>query len=167
MSSKKNICPVPFDQQPLNEYKALENSLLFFWSTKTLKDFISYLLIIFVSSLSISLLGEILLFGTKQLTIAKGIKSIFISTCLLEIILTRLLLGWSYVLKRLLSPTIFYEESGWYDGQIWIKPAENLTQDRLIGIYQLTPLVDRIKYSLYFGCILISIEILILLSIQR
>lgn len=167
MSSNKNTCPVPFDQQPLNEYKSLENSLLFFWSTKKLNHFITYLLIIFISSLSLSLLGEVLLFGAKQFTVFRGFKIIFISTCILEIILIRLLLGWSYVLKRLLSPAIFYEESGWYDGQIWIKPAESLTQDRLLGIYQLTPLVDRIKYSLCLGCIFISIEILILFSVQK
>ena len=59
----------------------------------------------------------------------------------------RLYLGWSYVVKRLLSATVFYEESGWYDGQIWIKTAENLTRDRLIGIYQIIPFLKRIKYT--------------------
>lgn len=32
--------------------------------------------------------------------------------------------GWSYVGDRLLSAVIPYEESGWYDGQMWVKPPE-------------------------------------------
>ena len=32
-----------------------------------------------------------------------------------------------------MEATVPYEESGWYDGQIWIKPPEILLQDRLIG----------------------------------
>ena len=32
--------------------------------------------------------------------------------------------GWSYVGDRLLSAVIPYEESGWYDGQMWVKPTE-------------------------------------------
>jgi len=59
----------------------------------------------------------------------------------------RLYLGWSYVIKRLLSSTIFYEESGWYDGQIWIKTAASLTRDRLIGLYEIIPFVNRMKYT--------------------
>ena len=32
--------------------------------------------------------------------------------------------GWSYVGDRLLSAVIPYEETGWYDGQMWVKPPE-------------------------------------------
>ena len=30
-----------------------------------------------------------------------------------------------------MEATVPYEESGWYDGQVWIKPPEILIQDRL------------------------------------
>lgn len=62
-------------------------------------------------------------------------------------IMMRLYLGWSYIVKRLLSATVFYEESGWYDGQVWIKNSDYLIQDRLIGLYQVIPFITRIKYS--------------------
>ncbi len=42
----------------------------------------------------------------------------------------------------------FYEESGWYDGQIWIKTPEMLTKDRLIGTYYVIPLLKRIKLTM-------------------
>jgi ABC-type uncharacterized transport system auxiliary subunit len=54
-------------------------------------------------------------------------------------------LGWSYVSDRLTSPTIFYEETGWYDGQNWSKPPEILTRDRLIVTYQVHPILQRLQ----------------------
>lgn len=35
-----------------------------------------------------------------------------------------ILQGWSYVGDRLLSAVVAYEETGWYDGQMWVKPPE-------------------------------------------
>jgi hypothetical protein len=40
---------------------------------------------------------------------------------------------------------ITYEESGWYDGQTWIKSKEMLVQDRLIGTYELLPKIEKLK----------------------
>jgi Conserved in the green lineage and diatoms 27 len=56
--------------------------------------------------------------------------NVILATFLLKVMLVRLYLGWSFVQKRLLSATLFYEESGWYDGQMWIKSVDTLMQDR-------------------------------------
>ncbi len=61
--------------------------------------------------------------------------------------LTRLYLGWLYVRDRLYSTTVFYEESGWYDGQTWIKPQEVLTRDRLIVTYDIKPILQRLQFT--------------------
>lgn len=58
---------------------------------------------------------------------------------------TRIHLGWSYIEKRLLNPTVEYEESGWYDGQVWVKPIKILKQDRLICSYKVYPVLKRLK----------------------
>jgi hypothetical protein len=65
-----------------------------------------------------------------------------------------LYLGWRYVRDRLWSPTIFYEESGWYDGQAWTKTPELLARDRLVVNYQLRPILTRLSRSL--GAIALS-----------
>ena len=44
--------------------------------------------------------------------------------------------GWSYVGGRLLSAAIPYEETGWYDGQTFVKPPPVLARDRLLGTYE-------------------------------
>jgi len=64
---------------------------------------------------------------------------------LLSLVLLHLYLGWSYISSRLSHSTVFYEESGWYDGQTWSKPLEVQTQDRLVVTYQVQPVLNRLK----------------------
>ena len=63
------------------------------------------------------------------------------------LVLVRLFLGWLYVRDRLYNPTVFYEESGWYDGQTWTKPEEVIMRDRLIVSYEIKPILQRLKFT--------------------
>ncbi|XP_039031777.1 uncharacterized protein LOC120166612 [Hibiscus syriacus] len=40
------------------------------------------------------------------------------------------------------------EETGWYDGQIWVKTAEVLARDRLLGSFTVKPVLIKLKYTL-------------------
>lgn len=59
-----------------------------------------------------------------------------------------LLSGWSHVKQRLDSAEIFYEESGWYDGQTWEKPEADLIKDRLLVTYEIKPVLTRLQKNL-------------------
>nr|YP_010850846.1 hypothetical protein Ycf36 [Lophurella mutabilis]WGH13597.1 hypothetical protein Ycf36 [Lophurella mutabilis] len=146
MFSTKSDCPVPFDQQPLNEYLALKESFLFSWSMSTNKSFIINLFYLFICLSVVFSIFFVLFTNTSDLGQFFLLDLIF-SNVVIFFLFIRLYLGWSYVVKRLMSATVFYEESGWYDGQVWIKTSDYLIQDRLIGIYQVTPSIIRIKYS--------------------
>ena len=56
--------------------------------------------------------------------------------------------SWDYVRNRLLSATIEYEETGWYDGQVYVKTPEMLAKDRLDGTYVCGPVVERCKRTM-------------------
>nr|YP_010198632.1 hypothetical protein LK037_pgp057 [Gracilaria pacifica]UAD87048.1 hypothetical protein [Gracilaria pacifica] len=158
MSISKKICPVPFDQQPLNEYFALKASWFFSWSTLSLDKYCIKLFTIFVF-IFIILMCSFVYIVSKTYSIWKlVILNIFIATFILLLIFVRLYLGWSYIVKRLISATIFYEESGWYDGQLWIKNPEALTQDRLVALYEVTPFLFRAKYGLIVSLALLFLE---------
>jgi hypothetical protein len=139
------ICPVPTEQQPLNEYQELQDSWFFGWVTLALRGYIMKL--VWVWGWSWLLAGPVAAasFAPQKyfwhfiLCGAAG-AGVFLALTLL-----RLYLGWSYVRDRLLQETIFYEESGWYDGQTWTKPPEILTRDRLIVSYQVQPILKRLK----------------------
>ena len=44
----------------------------------------------------------------------------------------RLLAAWYYLGQRLTGETLYFEESGWYDGFLQTKPADTLYSDRLL-----------------------------------
>lgn len=145
MCFSNNICPVPFDQQPLNEFYALKKSCFFSFFGFRLSKYIYRLF-----SLGISLVLLCTPFFIKSIKFSWKLfilDEFFCTILLLSLVLIRLYLGWSYIIARLFSATIFYEESGWYDGQIWIKTPEMLTKDRLIGTYYVLPLLYRIKWT--------------------
>nr|YP_009393541.1 hypothetical protein [Bostrychia simpliciuscula]ARW62103.1 hypothetical protein [Bostrychia simpliciuscula] len=141
----KSNCPVPFDQQPLNEYLELKKSWLFSWSSYKINKYIITIFCIFLFLfLFIGFLISYTFFNVFSIW-KLCILNFLICDVILFFVLMRVYLGWSYLIKRLMSAIIFYEESGWYDGQNWIKTSEYLIQDRLIGIYQIMPLISRIK----------------------
>jgi len=66
--------------------------------------------------------------------------------------------GWTWLGEdkthwQIISPNglrITLEESGWYDGRIWIKPPSILRHERLLYHYQLVPLITRLNKTLQF-----------------
>lgn len=160
MYCSKNACPVPFDQRPLNEFYALKHSCFFAFFGFELRTYLYSMFII--CSVLISLLTPLILvsieFSWSKFITNEFFCLIFIVTALL----TRLYLGWSYVITRLFSATVTYEESGWYDGQIWIKTPEILTKERLIGTYYVLPLLHRIKLTFVLLSILLFVYIFII-----
>lgn len=145
MESTVTVCPVPTEQQPINEYQELKDSWLFCWVTQDLGDYLKKLAVLWGISWMIAAplsaasfapgkyLGKFILCGG-------AIASVGVIFALL-----RLYLGWSYVRSRLSSSTVFYEESGWYDGQCWTKPEEILARDRFIVTYQIQPIFQRLQ----------------------
>ena len=136
-------CPVPREQQPTNEYIELSKSLFFSWP-KTKKSLIlvlikfwlgTFVIFVFISSGSIyfkvSLLKYILL-------------SFFSSLSVPILISIRLYLGWNHVFKRLTSERVEYEESGWHDGQIWIKPLVLKEKESLIASIEVKPILKNL-----------------------
>ncbi|KAG8642691.1 protein CONSERVED IN THE GREEN LINEAGE AND DIATOMS 27, chloroplastic isoform X3 [Manihot esculenta] len=80
---------------------------------------------------------------------------------LVSLIVLRIYLGWSYVGDRLLSAVVPYEESGWYDGQMWVKPPEVLARDRLLGSYKVKPVIKLLKQTLVgTGALLVTAVLL-------
>ena len=69
----------------------------------------------------------------------------FFSSLSLPFLLTvRLYLGWNHIFKRLSSEKVEYEESGWYDGQIWIKPVNLKEKETLIAFLEVKPILNNL-----------------------
>lgn len=140
---------VPADQRPANELAALKEEALYSWAQLSSVDFgvrLGGLWLMFfvflggpIASASFEPTREPLRF-----LLAGGAGALFA----VAVIVLRLYLGWSYVGNRLFSAVVPYEETGWYDGQLWVKPPEVLARDRLLGAYQVKPVMNRLKQTL-------------------
>jgi hypothetical protein len=145
--SSVSNCPVPTEQQPLNEYEELKNSWLFRDTTLRWQD---YLAKIFWSwSWSWLVAGPVAAasFSPQKHIVHFILCGSAAASVGVVLILVRLYLGWFYIRDRLYNATVFYEESGWYDGQTWTKPEEVLTRDRLIVTYEIKPILQRLKLT--------------------
>lgn len=143
--SSVKFCPVPTEQQPLNEYEQLKESWFFSWADLPLKEYCSKLCWsgFWVSWLIIPIAAASFPPHKKPFFFAfSGLIGIGLA---LSLLILRQYLGWYYVADRLSQEKVTYEESGWYDGQEWEKPPEILLRDRLIVSYQIQPLLQRLK----------------------
>ena len=136
-------CPVPKEQQPINEFIELSRSSIFSWpKTKKILIFtlIKFWIISFIVFLVISS-GSIYF---KTSTLKYVLISFFSSLSIPLLISIRLYLGWNHVFKRLTSEKVEYEESGWYDGQVWTKPLVLKEKESLIASIEVKPILKNL-----------------------
>tara|TARA_Y100001978_G_scaffold11268_1_gene9107 strand:+ start:274 stop:774 length:501 start_codon:yes stop_codon:yes gene_type:complete len=136
-------CPVPKEQQPTNEFLELSNSKLFALA-KTNKKFSIILITIWLIAFLIFL---VISSGSTYFDdyLLKYIFLSFFGSLSIPLLMTiRLLLGWRHIYKRLTSEIIEYEESGWYDGQIWIKPIQLKEKESLIASLEVKPILKNL-----------------------
>ena len=153
-------CPVPKEQQPTNEFLELSNSKIFSLA-KTKKNFSIILISIWLIAFLIFLVISSGSTFFKTYILKYILLSFFGSLSVPLLITIRLLLGWIHIYKRLTSEIIEYEESGWYDGQIWIKPIELKEKETLIASIEVKPILKNLKQVTAIIVSLILIGILI------
>ena len=136
-------CPVPREQQPTNEFIELSKSKIFSWP-KTKKSLILTLVKFWVGAFVLFLVissGSVY-FKTSLL---KYILLSFFSSLSIPLLITiRLYLGWNHIFKRLSSEKVEYEESGWYDGQVWEKPLVLREKEILIASIEVKPILRNL-----------------------
>lgn len=160
MMQASSPCPVPPEQRPLQEYEQLRQSWFFAWPTDRppLPGSLRLgraLLISWLLALAPSLLvasGSLALSRQPwRLALAAAVAAVVLPLLLL----LRQWLGWTYVHRRLVAEQVDYEESGWYDGQIWQKPAAWRQQDLLVARHQVQPVLARLIRSMAVALVLV------------
>lgn len=159
--STVNFCPVPLEQRPIHEYEQLKESWLFDWGILTIGKYsqkiawVGFWSGIFTVPLAISI------FSPTEVPFQFILCSLIGICCLIGLFLSRIYLGWNYVKNRLKSDRIFYEESGWYDGQTWLKPQAMLDRDRLVVSYEIEPILTRLRNTYGLLAAIVALSILI------
>jgi hypothetical protein len=150
-------CPVPHEQQPLNEYQELQQSWFFSWATRQGWSFWQPIVTIWAFSWFIA--GPIAAssFAPAKQALLFSIAATGGACVPVLLVLAQLYGGWRYVCNRLRRPVVPYEESGWYDGYSWQKPPEVLTRDRLLVTYEVQPVLRRLEQIFLGAAVFLSL----------
>jgi len=142
------LCPVPKEQRPFYEYIKRKDSSFLGWvglnETRYTNRFFLMLGTIFTLLLPITC--WFISFNSYPLQTL--LFNLLLSLSFQSLIYGYFFITWIYAGKRLVAAKVFYEESGWYDGRIWIKPPSILRHERLLYHYQLVPLITRLRKTL-------------------
>ena len=136
-------CPVPLEQQPTNEFIELSKSVIFSWP-KTKKSLIIVLFKFWIGTFILFLVISSGSIYFKKSILKYILLSFFSSLSIPFLISLRLYLGWNHVFKRLNSESVEYEESGWYDGQVWLKPLFLKERESLIASNEVKPILKNL-----------------------
>ena len=159
---KEPKCPVPVEQQPTNEFIELSKSTIFSWP-KTKKSLVIVLLKFWVGTFILFLVISSGSIYFKTSILKYILLSFFGSLSIPLLISIRLYLGWNHIFKRLNSERVEYEESGWYDGQVWIKPLVLKEKESLIASIEVKPIL---KILIQISSILFILALLGILLFQ-
>ncbi|MCP9790918.1 CGLD27 family protein [Vulcanococcus limneticus Candia 3F8] len=148
-------CPVPPAQRPLEQYRELAASWFFAWPHASFASLlrplaVSWLLLLPGAWLVAS--GSVALRHDPPRLVAAGAVAALVLPLLL---LTRQWLGWTSIQRRLVATAVEYEESGWYDGQVWEKPLAWREQDLLVATHQVRPVLERLQRALAIASVLL------------
>ena len=141
MSESK--CPVPKDQQPINEFIELSKSTIFSWP-KSIKSLTIILIKFWTATFLLFLLISSGSIYFKTSIIKYILLSLLSSLSIPFLISIRLYFGWNHVFKRLNSEKVEYEESGWYDGKVWEKPLKLKEKESLIALNEVKPILKNL-----------------------
>ena len=136
-------CPVTLEQQPTNEFIELSKSVIFSWP-KTKKSLIIVLFKFWIGTFILFLVISSGSIYFKKTILKYILLSFFSSLSIPFLISLRIYLGWNHVFKRLNSESVEYEESGWYDGQVWLKPLVLKERESLIASNEVKPILKNL-----------------------
>ena len=141
-------CPVPVEQQPLHQYEDVRDSWFYGWGHRPWWAYLRPLFWLWLLSWAVTGPMAAASFSPSRHPLAFGLSAGLGALILPTLALLQLYVGWAHVAGRLGQPTVSYEESGWYDGQLWVKPEEICQRDRLIVDYQVKPVLRRLRRTL-------------------
>jgi hypothetical protein len=144
-----DTCPVPMDQRPSSQLKEVAEGLVSGWGGLDGKSYALRLTILcgfFFTVIAYPIASET--YNPEIQWTEAHVAALLGSLVAVSAITLNIHNSWDYVRNRLLSATIEYEETGWYDGQVYVKTPEMLAKDRLDGTYVCGPAVARCKKTM-------------------
>jgi hypothetical protein len=156
-SDSSVACPVAPEQLPLEEYRQMERSWFFRWPARGALALARSLLLSWLVALPIGLIVASGSWSLRHHPPRLAVAALTVTLVLPLLLLVRQWLGWSRLHHRLSSERVEYEESGWYDGQVWEKPLAWRQRDLLVASHQVTPVLGRLRLGVVWILLLMGL----------
>jgi hypothetical protein len=150
-------CPVAPEQLPLEEYRQLERSWFFRWPARGTLALGRSLLSAWLLTLPLGLIVASGSWSLRHHPPRLAVAALTVTLVLPLLLLLRQWLGWSHLHRRLCSERVEYEESGWYDGQVWEKPLAWRQRDLLVASHQVGPVLGRLRQGILWILLLMGL----------
>lgn len=145
------------EQLPLEEYKQLEGSLFFRWPARGAGALARFLGVSWLLALPLGLMVASGSWSLKHHPQRLGAAALTFALVLPLLLLLRQWLGWTHLHRRLCAERVEYEESGWYDGQVWEKPLAWRQRDLLVARHQVGPVLLRLRGGILWILLLMGL----------
>ena len=158
------LCPVPEDQKPINEYISLRENSFTNWVSFSLSNYLRKLFSLFLNFFLFSLFfwNNIWLqtiFRSSNFFVSPfSLLSRFGEDCYqslsnsliwLLIYLFILLFRWKNLSFKFNQSRFIYEESSWFDSQVWEKPFSLLKNEKLMTSQRIEPILIRLTQTIF------------------
>ena len=140
------LCPVPETQKPINEYIALKENFLTNWTTLKKENYYKKIINLYILFSSVSFIFTFpnISFSGKNF-FNYLIVNLLITNSFLLILFLTLYVNWYQIKSRFDVSRLVYEESYWYDTQIWEKPFLLIKNDKLLKTQKIQPIIQRLS----------------------
>ncbi|KHN17226.1 Hypothetical protein glysoja_010685 [Glycine soja] len=165
-SRPETECPVPHEQQPINEYQSLSTSFPFSWAAG---DVVEYASRLFVTGASFALLLGLPmnnLMAWMMCAMSFGLVKLPRQIWSIKSFVVFFVVPLLYTLQKCLCMSSLCFVFGWYEQIIWVKTAEVLARDRLLGSFFVKPVLGRLKITLVSLATSLLVCALILINID-
>jgi hypothetical protein len=140
------LCPVPETQKPINEYISLKENFLTNWTTLNKDKYYQKIINFYIFFLSLSCFFTFPNFSfSGKFFFDYLIVNLLITNSLLLILFLTLYVNWYQIKSRFEVSRLVYEESSWYDSQIWEKPFLLIKNDKLLKTQKIQPIIQRLS----------------------
>jgi hypothetical protein len=150
-------CPVSPEQLPLEEYRQLERSWFFRWPARGAQELFRSLGVAWLVAVPVGLIVASGSWSLRHHPPRLAVAALTVTLVLPLLLLLRQWLGWSHLHGRLCSERVEYEESGWYDGQVWEKPLAWRQRDLLVARHQVGPVLRRLHQGILWVLLLMGL----------
>lgn len=152
------------DMQPANELEELRAKAFANWPEKGAEFFAQKMATVFFGVLAFLMLW--IAVSDNNIEIVGVTYAVLITSAFTSAFLFSLWIDWKYVGDRLKDPKVYYEKSGWYDGDLWEKPPAVAQRDALLYREVITPVLDLLMPFLK-GSLALTAAMFLLLQVVR